>query len=186
MAGHTQNEITVPAPLDVVWEMTNDLPNWTDLFSEYASVEILSAEQQEHGSTTTFRLTMHPDENGQVWSWVSERITDRSARTVRARRVETGPFEFMDIHWAYQEVPGGTVMRWTQDFAMKPGAPLDDEGMTQRINANSRIQLELIRDRITERHQGGERPKPKPVPKPAPRVRKPAARRAAGRKEDAA
>jgi aromatase len=70
--------------------------------------------------------------------------------------VETGPFVFMDIRWEYDEVPGGTRMRWTQDFEMKPGAPLDDAGMAERINANSRVQLELIRDRIIERT--GSRP----------------------------
>lgn len=96
---------------------------------------------------------MHPDDNGTVWSWVSERVTDRAARTVRARRVETGPFEFMDIHWSYQEVDGGTLMRWKQEFAMKPGAPLDDDGMTRRINDNSKIQMELIRDRILARKE---------------------------------
>jgi len=78
MAGHTQNEITIAAPLDLVWDMTNDLEKWPHLFSEYASVEILSQE----GRKTTFRLTMHPDDNGTVWSWVSEREPDRKARTV--------------------------------------------------------------------------------------------------------
>jgi aromatase len=151
MPGHTQNEITIPAPMDMVWDITNDLAGWPHLFSEYASVDILSRE----GETTTFRLTMHPDENGQIWSWVSERTTDRANRTVRARRVETGPFEFMDIHWSYEQTPEGVLMRWTQDFAMKPGAPLDDEGMTQRINDNSKIQMELIRDRIMQRAEGG-------------------------------
>ena len=36
MSGHTENEITIAAPLDLVWEMTNDLENWPRLFSEYA------------------------------------------------------------------------------------------------------------------------------------------------------
>ncbi|WP_438489240.1 SRPBCC family protein [Streptomyces sp. S186] len=147
MPGHTENEITIAAPLSLVWDMTNDLQNWPRLFSEYASVEVLARE----GETTTFRLTMHPDENGKVWSWVSERTPDRGALTVRARRVETGPFKFMDIFWKYKEIPGGTSMHWTQDFAMKPEAPIDDKGMTEHINRNSRIQMELIRDRIEQR-----------------------------------
>ncbi|MDX3097451.1 SRPBCC family protein [Streptomyces sp. ME01-24h] len=151
MPGHTENEITIPAPMDVVWDVTNDVEGWPELFSEYASVDIVERE----GDRVVFRLTMHPDEHGQVWSWVSERVADRATRTVRAHRVETGPFQFMDIHWTYEEVPGGTRMRWTQDFAMKPGAPLDDEAMTARINDNSKIQLELIRERIMQRHGGG-------------------------------
>ena len=70
---------------------------------------------------------------------------------MRARRVETGPFEYMDIRWEYDEVPDGTRMRWIQDFAMKPTAPVDDEGMTQRINHNSRIQMDLIREKVEKR-----------------------------------
>ncbi|MET9699781.1 SRPBCC family protein [Streptomyces sp. NPDC006529] len=155
MAGHTDNEITVKAPVDLVWEMTNDLPNWPRLFSEYASIDIL----EEAGDTTRFRLAMHPDENGVVWSWVSERTVDRDGLTVRARRVETGPFAHMNIHWEYAPVPGGTRMRWVQDFAMKPEAPIDDAGMTDRINHNSRIQMELIREKI-EQHS---RENPVPV-----------------------
>jgi aromatase len=144
MAGHTENEVTIAAPLDLVWDMTNDLESWPQLFSEYASVEILSRQ----GNRTRFRLTMHPDENGTVWSWVSERETDREALTVRAHRVETGPFAFMEIRWQYAQTPQGTRMVWTQDFEMKPDAPVDDDWMTDNINRNSKIQMALIRDRI--------------------------------------
>ncbi|MEV6400715.1 SRPBCC family protein [Streptomyces sp. NPDC051907] len=151
MPGKTENEITVAAPLDVVWDITNDIENWPQLFSEYASVEIIERE----GDRTTFRLTMHPDENGKVWSWVSERVTDRKGRKVRARRVETGPFQRMDIWWEYSEVPGGTRMHWRQEFAMKPDAPVDDAWMTDNINRNSRIQMELIRDKIEQRDRDG-------------------------------
>lgn len=147
MAGHTDNEILIDAPLDFVWEVTNDIEGWPGLFSEYASVEVL----ERDGDTTTFRLTMHPDENGTVWSWVSEREADREARTVWARRVETGPFAYMNIRWEYEETPRGTLMRWTQDFEMKPDAPVDDAAMTDRINENSKIQMELIRDRVEQR-----------------------------------
>ncbi|KUJ70851.1 polyketide cyclase [Streptomyces albus subsp. albus] len=147
MAGHTDNEIVIAAPLDLVWDITNDLADWPRLFSEYASVEIL----ERQGDTTTFRLTMHPDDNGTVWSWVSEREADREARTVWARRVETGPFAYMNIRWEYDETPEGTLMRWTQDFEMKPEAPIDDAGMTEHIDRNSKIQMELIRDKVEQR-----------------------------------
>ncbi len=39
-------------------------------------------------------------------------------------------------------------MEWTQDFEMKPEAPVDDDWMTDNINRNSKVQLALIRDRI--------------------------------------
>lgn len=155
MAGHTENEITIAAPLDLVWDMTNDVANWPGLFSEYASAEIL----EQDGGRTKFRLTMHPDDNGTVWSWVSEREADRDRLTVKARRVETGPFEFMNIRWRYEETPRGTRMVWTQDFSMKAEAPVDDDWMTDNINRNSKVQLALIRDRI---EQAAEEQQPVP------------------------
>jgi aromatase len=152
MSGHTENEITVAAPLDLVWDMTNDIENWPQLFSEYAAVDVLSRDHDR----TTFRLTMHPDDEGRVWSWVSERVADRATRTVLAHRTETGPFQYMNIRWEYGETSSGTRMRWVQDFAMKPEAPVDDAWMTENINRNSRVQMALIRDRIeqaaAERH----------------------------------
>ncbi|MBT2470715.1 SRPBCC family protein [Streptomyces sp. ISL-66] len=145
MAGHTDNFIVIDAPLDVVWDITNDVPNWPNLFSEYATAQVL----EQEGDTVVFRLTMHPDEDGNVWSWVSRRTRDTAARTVRAERVETGPFEFMNIRWEYtQEPAGGVRMRWIQDFHMKPGAPATDDAMTEHLNRNTKIQMELIKERV--------------------------------------
>ncbi|MEO3806399.1 SRPBCC family protein [Nonomuraea sp. B1E8] len=144
MAAHTENQIVIAAPMEVVWSMTNDVENWPRLFSEYAAAEIL----ERKGDTVRFRLTMHPDADGNAWSWVSERTADPVKRTVRAHRVETGWFDYMHIAWDYTEVDGGILMRWRQDFQMKPGAPLDDAAMAARINGNSAVQLDLIRRRV--------------------------------------
>lgn len=147
-AGRTEQALVLDAPFREVWEQTNDVAAWPDLFSEYAAAEILATE----GNTVTFRLTMHPDENGIAWSWVSERTTDRATGTVRARRVETGPFEFMNILWTYSDLDGGGVeLRWEQEFAMKPQAPVDTAAMTAHITVNSAVQLALIRDRVQQR-----------------------------------
>jgi aromatase len=144
MPGHTDNEIVINAPLEDTWRITNDVDGWPDLFSEYASAEVL----ERDGNRVVFRLTMHPEQDGQVWSWVSERIADPATRTVRARRIETGPFAHMHIQWTYDEVPDGTRLRWVQDFAMKPDAPVDDAWMTDTINRNSRVQMALIKRKI--------------------------------------
>ena len=144
MAGHTRNSVLIEAPFDVVWNVTNDIENWPDLFTEYASVEVL----ERRGDTVRFRLTMHPDEAGRVWSWVSERTPDRAKRDVEAYRVETGPFEYMNIYWSYDDEPGGVRMTWVQDFAMRPDAPVDDKGMTERIDTNSVIQMDVIKKKV--------------------------------------
>jgi quercetin dioxygenase-like cupin family protein/ribosome-associated toxin RatA of RatAB toxin-antitoxin module len=148
VGAYTENEIGIDAPIGFVWDQTNDVRSWPDLFTEYASVDVLD----ELPGTVRFRLTMHPDEQGRVWSWVSERTCDRTTWSVRARRVETGPFEYMNIDWRYHEPePGRTVLRWRQEFSMKPDAPLDDAGMVERINRNTVVQMSVIKQRIEER-----------------------------------
>ncbi|MEV4624844.1 SRPBCC family protein [Micromonospora sp. NPDC049523] len=142
--GHTENSIVIAAPRQLVWDLTNDVTTWPTLFTEYQLAEVL----EQRGNRVLFRLTMFPDENGTAWSWVSERTMDPTAYEVHARRVETGPFAYMRIYWRYDEVSAGTRMTWVQDFAMKPTAPVDNAQMTERINSNSRIQMNIIRDQI--------------------------------------
>ncbi|ASW56785.1 SRPBCC family protein [Plantactinospora sp. KBS50] len=151
MPGHTEQSVFIDAPFELVWRMTNDVPNWPRLYTEYASAEVL----ERDGDSVTFRLTMHPDENGVVWSWVSRRVMDLPGRSVRAHRVETGPFEFMHIYWTYREEAGGTRMTWVQNFQMKPTAPVDDAAMTERINTNSKLQMKIIKDRIETAARAG-------------------------------
>jgi aromatase len=154
--GHTDNSVVIDADIDLVWRMTNDLASWPDLFTEYSEVEVLA----QSGPKFRFRLKMHPDENGRVWSWVSERTLDEAAHEVVARRVEPGPFEFMNIRWTYTPEGTATRMRWVQDFRMRPEAPIDTEGMTERIDANSKIQMAVIRDKVEA--AAGRRSDPEP------------------------
>ncbi|XTZ15579.1 SRPBCC family protein [Micromonospora echinospora] len=144
MAEKTECAVVIDAPMDLVWEMTNDVPNWPDLFTEYASAEVL----ERDGNTIRFRLTMHPDENGRVNTWVSERTSDPATRTVRAHRIETGPFDFMNIFWAYREVDGGVEMRWEQEFHVRDEMPFDDAAMAAHLLKNSAIQMAAIKERI--------------------------------------
>jgi aromatase len=148
--GHTDNTVEVDAPVDFVWRQTNDVRTWPGLFTEYAAVEVL----EEATDSVTFRLTMHPDDNGAVWSWVSTRTWDEQARLVRARRVETGPFEFMNITWTYEAIePDRTLLRWVQDFQMKPTAPVDTAAMTERITRNTRVQMDIIKNKLEQRRR---------------------------------
>jgi quercetin dioxygenase-like cupin family protein/ribosome-associated toxin RatA of RatAB toxin-antitoxin module len=148
MAGHTDNTIVIDAPLDYVWRITNEVRDWPQLFTEYSSAEIL----EEEPGRILFRLSTHPDENGKVWSWVSERRPDPATHVVSAHRVETGPFEYMNIRWTYEaDGEDATRMRWVQDFHMNPGAPLDDAGMVDYINNNSAIQMKTIKEKVEAR-----------------------------------
>jgi aromatase len=141
MSGHTDNTIVINAPLDLVWDMTNDVESWTELYSEYSGAEILGRDE----TSVRFRLTMHADDQGRIWSWVSEREPDITTRTVRARRLETGAFKYMSLFWEFTETPEGVAMRWLQDFEMKVGAHADDAGMEEHLNKHSKIQQARIK-----------------------------------------
>lgn len=148
MAGHTDNSIVIAVPLDLVWDMTNDVESWPQLFTEYAAAEVL---ERPTADTIRFRLTLHPDESGTSWSWVSDRTVNVGERTTHSKRIETGPFKYMSLFWEYTEVPGGVQLRWVQDFEMKPAAPVTEEQMTARLNGNTKVQMEHIRDRVEAR-----------------------------------
>ena len=113
--------------------MTNDLENWPRAVQR---VRLGRGARAGRATPTTFRLTMHPDENGKVWSWVSERTADRADadrprppgrdRPVRAHGHPLG---------VRARCPAAPGCAGRQDFAMKPDAPVDDAGMTDTSTA---------------------------------------------------
>jgi aromatase len=146
----TDNAVVIDRPLEVVWERMNDLENWPNLYTEYSSVEILEGE----GNTVRFRITMHPQPDGQVWSWISERTIDPSTYTSRSRRIETGWFDHMDIEWFFEPHDGGTRMRWVQEFDMKPDAPMTGDQMEDYLNRNTEEQMSIIKQRLEAAAKG--------------------------------
>jgi aromatase len=160
MSGHTDNEIVIDAPVDVVWKEANDLKQWPVLFAEeYDSVDVL--DENEDGRVT-FRITTKAQEDGRQYSWISERVPDAGRHQVIARRIETGPFLYMHIMHAFDETGTGTDakatrVRWVQDFEMRPGAPFTDEQMTARINHGSKQNLKRHKEVIEQHWQDIQR-----------------------------
>src|SRR3989338_6279935 len=112
--GHTRNSIFIKAPYDLVFDVSNNIERWTELFGdEYVSAEVL----KKQGNEITFRLT--DDENK---SWVSKRWLHKEQKYAYASRHEPMfPFKYMKIIWLYHEQEGGTLMTWIQDFELDPG-----------------------------------------------------------------
>jgi len=115
--GHTRNSIVINAPYSLVFDISNQIERWTELFGkEYVKAEVLERKDNE----ITFRLT--DDENK---SWVSKRWLYKDLKFAYASRHEPMfPFRYMKIVWLYNEtpegVPPGTEMIWMQDFDMDP------------------------------------------------------------------
>ena len=111
--GHTVNSIVINAPYELVFDISNHIERWTELFGkEYASADVL----ERKGNEITFRLT---DEDGK--SWVSKRWLFKELKMAYAQRWEPlFPFKYMKIVWYYYETPEGIKMTWIQDFELDP------------------------------------------------------------------
>ncbi|MBW2221838.1 MAG: SRPBCC family protein [Deltaproteobacteria bacterium] len=137
---HTKNSITIKAPYDRVFDITNDIERWTELFEEYTEAKIISRE----GNKITFQLT-----NNQGNSWRSWRLLDKENRVCTAQREEPlFPFKYMNLKWTYEEGGEDVKMTWEQDFEMDPKAKFNDEQAEELINKHSVENMKRIKELI--------------------------------------
>lgn len=137
--GHTRNSITINAPYDIVFEISNKIERWTELFGdEYVKAEVL----ERKGNEITFRLT---DDEGK--SWVSKRWLYKDLKFAYASRHEPMfPFKYMKIVWFYNETPEGIQMIWIQDFEMNPTAKYNDDKVVEGfINKHSQHNMQIFK-----------------------------------------
>lgn len=144
--GYIRNVVVIEAPVDDVFRLTNDVRTWPDLFTEYKSSEVL----EEAAGDVTFRLTTHPDENGQSWSWIARRQTNFERKsTFSEREPDSGPFAKMEIRWWYDSLgPTITLMTWEQKFTIRSGAPVSEQEATSYLNKHTKIQQQVIKERV--------------------------------------
>ena len=141
---HTKNTIFIMAPYDKVFDTTNDIERWPELFIEYTDAKILTRE----GDKITFQLT-----NKEGKSWRSSRTLDKKGMKCTAKREEPMfPFKRMELLWTYVPKDGGVEMTWEQDFEMDEKAPVDNDTAAVRINEHSKVNMQRIKEII----EGGE------------------------------
>lgn len=145
--GHTCNSIIINAPYEKVFDISNDIPRWTELFgSEYKKAEIVSKE----GNKITFRLTDDEDK-----SWISWRLLFKEKYFTYAERHEPKfPFMYMKIVWLYTQKPEGVELTWIQHFEMDEKAKFTDEQVEGFINKHSKDNLKIFRDAIEKVARG--------------------------------
>ena len=141
--GHTVNSIFIKAPYSLVFDVSNHIERWTELFGdEYVKAEVLSRVNNE----ITFRLT---DDEGK--SWVSKRWLFKDLKFAYASRHEPMfPFQYMKIVWLFHETSDGILMTWIQDFAMDSKAKFNDEQVEGFINEHSQHNLKIFK-RVIEK-----------------------------------
>ena len=139
--GHTCNSIIIDAPYDLIFDISNDIPRWTELFGgEYKKAEIVKKESNK----ITFRLT---DDEGK--SWISFRLLFKDNYFTYSQREEPKfPFKYMKIIWLYTSKPDGVEMTWIQHFEMDDSAKFNDQQVEGFINKHSQENLKIFKELI--------------------------------------
>ena len=147
MTGYTQNSILVYGDPEKIFDITNDVSNWANIFTEYEDVDIL----EKKGDYVKFLLKTRLDENGKSKQWISERTVDRRNLTVRAKRLDPAfPFIYMNINWEYEVLPhnSGVLMTWIQDFEVDPNCQHDTYDMESYLNRSTRAQMKAVKNSV--------------------------------------
>ena len=139
--GHTCNSIIINAPYELIFDISNDIQRWTELFGgEYQKAEIV----ERQGNKITFRLT---DDEGK--SWISWRLLFKDKYFAYAERQEPKfPFKYMKIIWLYTAKPEGIELTWIQHFEMDEKAKFNDQQVEGFINGHSKDNLKIFREVI--------------------------------------
>jgi aromatase len=148
--GHTVNSIIIKAPYGLVFDISNDIERWTELFGgEYKEAKVVKRE----GNRLTFRLT---DDEGR--SWQSSRLLFKDDYFAYAQRVDPlFPFKYMKIIWLYTPTPEGVMLTWIQDFNMDAKAKFSDEQVEGFINKHSKDNLKIFKETIEKEAAGGKK-----------------------------
>ena len=147
MSGYTENRILIRRDYEFVFDITNRIELWPQLFTEYKEAEVLERTESE----VRFRLTTFPESERPSRTWVSKRTMDKASGVALAERVESAaPFEYMKIRWEYERLPaeGAVLMTWIQDFAVAAGVPWSTEQMESFLNRNTRAQMRSVKARV--------------------------------------
>ena len=142
--GHTVNSIVVNAPYDNVYDTSNHIERWTELFGdEYVKADVL----ERKGNRIEFRLT---DNEGN--SWTSFRLLFKENNLVYVQKNEpTFPFQYMKIIWLYTPQEDGIKMTWIQDFEMHPDfKKFTDDQIVGFVNQHSQDNLKIFKRVIEE------------------------------------
>ncbi|HEY6748098.1 MAG TPA: SRPBCC family protein [Mycobacteriales bacterium] len=156
-----QHSTTISRPAREVFDITNDIARWKELFNEYNESEVVSREDCGRFVKLVFRL-----KNARGMEWQSWRILDREELIAVAQRQDPMlPFRYMHLTWTYEDVDDGTRMTWTQDFEFDPAAGLDEAEVLAWMDAHGRDNQLRIKDLL---ESGAVGPEPAADASPVP------------------
>jgi aromatase len=139
-----ENSIDINADVHRVFDITNDIARWPEIFSEYSATKVISREREGRYTEIVFELA-----NAEGASWRSWRLLDHRGLTAIAERQDPlYPFEYMHLKWTYEPVPGGTRMTWIQDFELDDKVDVPLPKVLERMVTHTKQNQDAIRDKI--------------------------------------
>ncbi len=147
MPGYTENSVVVFRDFDTVFDLTNTIELWPQLFTKYQKAEVI----ERNGNEVVFSITSYPSGQSPPRTMVSRRIIDKPNRQVITELVEkSSSFKDMKIYWTYKELPqgDGVVMTWIQKFEVDENCKLTTEQMESSINQDTRVQMQAVKEKI--------------------------------------
>jgi aromatase len=126
--------IIISRPPAEVFEITNDIDRWKELFNEYGESRVVDRQDAGRFTKLVFRLR-----NNDGAEWQSWRILDHQDLIAVAQREDPlYPFAYMHLTWTYRAVADGTEMTWTQDFELDPALETPEATVVARMDAHGR------------------------------------------------
>ena len=139
-----ENSVVIEADARRVFEITNDIGRWPELFDEYSKAKVVSEERDGRWTEILFELS-----NPEGSTWNSWRLLDhRELTAVAERREPLFPFRYMHLKWSYREVPEGTLMTWVQDFEIDDKFDVPLPTVLERMQLHTRQNQTGIKRKI--------------------------------------
>jgi aromatase len=139
-----ENSIVINAEPLTVFEITNNIARWSEIFNEYSDAKVISTEHEGRYTELVFELT---NKDGATWqSW---RLLDhRKLVAIAERQDPLYPFRYMHLKWTYEQVDQGTRMTWIQDFELDEKFDTPLPTAVERMVAHTRENQQGIKEKI--------------------------------------
>ena len=140
MPNHTTHRIDIDAPVGVVYGIIADATAWPQHFAPTIHVE------RSEIDSSTERLRIWADANGEVKNWTSVRSLDESGHRIGFRQeVSSPPVASMSGEWIITSRGDGATLTLTHDFEAAGGDPAGAEWITEATDRNSEKELANIK-----------------------------------------
>ncbi|MER8073835.1 aromatase/cyclase, partial [Streptomyces sp. NPDC094034] len=145
-AHRTVHSVEVDAGAGVVYGLIADVVRWPLFFPPHVYVERLEFDGTEE------QLRMWATANGEIRSWISQRVRDPGRRRIEFQQTRPQePVRSMHGTWIVEERPGGTSrLTLLHDFTVVGDRPEDVAWVERACDTNSRSELDSLK-RLAER-----------------------------------